>query len=113
MTFINKQQLALTTKFTRRSFVLAGTTMVLAACSGTAKRESTGEMLDDTAITAKVKAAFVEAEEISVFDVSVETFKGTVQLSGFVDTEAQRVAAEQIAGGVAGVVKVENKISVK
>jgi len=113
MTHHTKSNVAIATSLSRRSFVLAGSALILTACSGTQKRESTGELIDDTAITAKVKAAFVEAEEISVFEVGVETFKGTVQLSGFVDSEDQRLLAEQIAAGIAGVRKVENKISVK
>ena len=98
---------------TRRGLLITAGALAVSACAGSRKSESTGEMIDDTAITTKVKAKFVESDDISVFDVGVETFKGTVQLSGFVDTEEQRMMAEEITMGVSGVVAVENKISIK
>jgi osmotically-inducible protein OsmY len=82
-------------------------------CAGTPTRESTGEYIDDSTITAKVKAALVADKLVSAFAVSVETYKGAVQLSGFVDTPAQKQAAETDAMGVQGVRSVENKITVK
>ena len=82
-------------------------------CAGSATRQSTGEMVDDATITTKVKTAFVRDELVKALDVKVDTFKGTVQLNGFVDTEEQKRRAEQIAAGVQGVMKVQNNISVK
>lgn len=82
-------------------------------CASTSTSESTGEYVDDATITTKVKAAFVKDEIVKAFDVSVETFKGTVQLSGFVDTAEEKSRAAQIARGVKGVRDVDNKITVK
>ena len=82
-------------------------------CAGTATRESTGEYIDDATTTTKVKAAFVKDPLVKALDVKVDTFKGTVQLSGFVDTSEQKTRAEQVAAGVAGVAAVKNNITVK
>lgn len=84
-----------------------------AGCTGTATRESTGEYVDDAGITARVKAAFVRDPAVKAIDVKVETFKGTVQLSGFVDSQEQKIRAEQIARTIQGVQTVTNNISVK
>ncbi|MDB6168677.1 MAG: putative phospholipid-binding domain protein, partial [Verrucomicrobia bacterium] len=65
--------------------LLGGFVAFNAACSSTATRESTGEYVDDSAITAKVKAALIHDETVKAGQVNVETFKGVVQLSGFVD----------------------------
>ena len=82
-------------------------------CAGSATRESTGEYLDDATITTKVKAAFVRDPLVKALDVKVDTFKGAVQLSGFVDTAEQKTRAEQIAAGVNGVASVKNNITLK
>lgn len=82
-------------------------------CAGTATRESTGEYIDDATIGTKVKAAFVKDPLVKALDVKVETFKGAVQLSGFVDTAEQKARAQQIAAGVNGVVSVKNNITLK
>jgi hyperosmotically inducible protein len=82
-------------------------------CAGTNTRESTGEYVDDATITAKVKAAFVKDPVVKATDVKVQTFKGVVQLSGFVDNSDQKSQAEQVARGVPNVAKVQNDIVVK
>ena len=82
-------------------------------CAGTATRESTGEYVDDSTITTKVKAAFVHDPTVHAREVQVTTFRGTVQLSGYVDTTAEKNRAETIAAGIAGVRSVQNNISVK
>jgi hyperosmotically inducible periplasmic protein len=82
-------------------------------CAATSTRQSTGELVDDTAITAKVKTALIKDDTVKARDVSVETYKGTVQLSGFVDTAEQKARAGQIAAGIAGVVAVKNDIVAK
>ena len=87
--------------------------LVLAACAATPTQESTGEYVDDTVITTKVKAALVESDVVDATDVSVETFKGRVQLSGFVDSENERSAAVAAARQVPGVKSVEDKLSLK
>lgn len=81
-----------------------------AGCSSTAEHRSTGAFIDDSAITAKVKGAFVQDDLVKAMDVKVDTYNGTVQLSGFVESEAQRTRAEQIARGIAGVRDVANNI---
>ncbi|HVS54449.1 MAG TPA: BON domain-containing protein [Opitutaceae bacterium] len=82
-------------------------------CAGTATRESTGEYVDDASITTKVKAAFVRDPVVKALEVKVDTFRGTVQLSGFVDTAEQRDQAQRVAAGVPGVAKVQNNISLR
>lgn len=82
-------------------------------CAGTATRQSTGEYVDDAAITAKVKAALVQDELVKAMQVDVTTFKGNVQLSGFVDTAEQKARAAQVASTVEGVSDVTNNITVK
>jgi osmotically-inducible protein OsmY len=88
-------------------------TLALIGCASTSNSTSTGEYIDDRAISAKVKTALHTDDDVSGFQVNVETFKGTVQLSGFVDTAAQAERAEEIARGVDGVEDVVNNISVK
>ena len=83
----------------------------VAACAGAPTR--TGEYIDDTLITSKVKAKFVESSDVSAAAVNVETFKGTVQLSGFVNSEDERRRAEELARGVQGVKLVKNDIRLK
>ena len=87
--------------------------VTFSGCAGTATRESTGEYIDDATTTTKVKAAFVKDPLVKALDVKVDTFKGTVQLSGFVDTAEQKTRAEQIAAGTQGVTSVKNNITVK
>jgi hyperosmotically inducible protein len=95
------------------SLLLLGGLGFTAACSSTATRQSTGEYIDDTAITAKVKSAFVKDDSIKALDVQVETFRGVVQLSGFVDSSIEKSRAEQVARGVNGVREVTNNIQLK
>lgn len=85
----------------------------LAACGGSPTRESTGEYIDDTAITTKVKAAFVQDKLVSAGDIKVETFKGSVQLSGFADSPAEIQQAVSVASKVPGVKSVRNDIRLK
>ena len=82
-------------------------------CSATATRQSTGEYVDDATITTKVKAALVKDPVVKALDVQVETFKNTVQLSGFVDSTVQKARAEEIARGTNGVRDVTNNIQLK
>jgi hypothetical protein len=87
--------------------------MMWMGCAGTPTRESTGEYIDDSVITAKVKAEYAGDPVVKATEVSVETFKGVVQLSGFVDNNDAKAKAEQLAKGVRGVVRVENNIITK
>lgn len=84
-----------------------------AGCSSTATRESTGEYVDDTVITTKVKTALARDKIVNAFAVGVETFKGVVQLSGFVDTAEQKNQAELVASQVSDVRSVKNSLVVK
>ena len=69
----------------------------LAACSETSSRESTGQYIDDAAITTKVKAALVKDQSFDGFEISVETYKNVVQLSGFVDSPRRAERAQEVA----------------
>ena len=82
-------------------------------CAATQKRESTGEYVDDSAITTKVKAAIFNDPSLKVFQISVETFKGVVQLSGFVDSAQSAKKAGEVAAGVKGVKSVKNDLIVR
>lgn len=86
---------------------------VLSGCAATKKTESTGQYMDDASITGKVKAAIFNDSELKVNQISVETYKGVVQLSGFVDSQEQVGKAGDIAAGVPGVVSVKNDLIVK
>jgi hyperosmotically inducible protein len=77
------------------------------------ERKTAGRFVDDSVITAKVKAALLKDPNVSGIAVSVETHNGTVLLSGFVDSDAQMRRAQEIASGVAGVVSVKNGLAVK
>jgi osmotically-inducible protein OsmY len=86
---------------------------VFLGCASTRTRESSGEYIDDSTITTKVKAEILNEPSLKVFQINVETFKGEVQLSGFVDS-AQRVQkAGEVARGVKGVKSVKNNLIVK
>lgn len=83
------------------------------ACSSTATRESTGQYIDSSVITTKVKAELAAEDALKSYTINVETFKDVVQLSGFVDTAADKASAGNIAAGVEGVDYVRNNIVVK
>lgn len=87
--------------------------LVAPGCSKTPTRQSTGEFVDDAVVTTKVKAALAQDPGVKARDVKVDTFKGTVQLSGFVDSAEQKKRAEEIARGVDGALQIENKIVLK
>jgi len=86
---------------------------VLAGCAGTPTQESTGEYLDNSFITAKVKAALLNDENLRSGTISVASFKGGVQLSGFVPTETDKLRAEAVTRDINGVKSVTNSIQVK
>jgi osmotically-inducible protein OsmY len=87
--------------------------LILQACAPTATRESTGEYLDDTAITAKVKTKLLGDPNISGFAISVETFRARVILSGFVNSQAQIDRAVALAREVPGVKEVQSALVIK
>lgn len=82
-------------------------------CSATQDRESVGEVIDDTVITAKVKAALIDDEDLSASEIKVETFKGVVQLSGFVSDRSDIPKATRVADDIDGVVSVKNDLVLK
>jgi osmotically-inducible protein OsmY len=94
-------------------FVLLMLIGAFAACASTSKQESTGEYIDDSVITTKVKSLLAGDDFLKSFQISVETYKGVVQLSGFVDSQAAADKAHQIASGVGGVKSVKNNLIVK
>ncbi|MBT9433249.1 BON domain-containing protein [Candidatus Sodalis endolongispinus] len=85
----------------------------LNGCAPTAKSEGTGGYIDDTVITAKVKSELVRDDRLKAREINVETFKGRVQLSGFVGSATDASLAVQAARGVAGVKSVENDMQIK
>lgn len=87
--------------------------VMLVACAGSLKQESTGEYINDTVLTSRVKSALLNDPAVSGLSVNVETFKGTVQLSGFVKTVAERNRAVQLARAVNGVKQVKNDILIR
>jgi hyperosmotically inducible protein len=82
-------------------------------CASTSKQEGTGEYIDDTAITTKVKAAIFNEPTLKVAEINVETFKGVVQLSGFVSSQTAANKAVEVARGVSGVKSVKNDMRIK
>jgi osmotically-inducible protein OsmY len=93
--------------------MLGATVVATAGCAGSATRESTGQYVDDATITTKVKAKFVEDPAVSALNIKVETFKGTVQLSGFANNATEVNRAVEIARSVNGVESVMYDIRLK
>ena len=83
------------------------------ACDSTSKQEGAGEFVDDSVITTKVKTELATDDFLKSFEISVQTYKGTVQLSGFVDSQKAIDKAVEIASDVGGVKSVKNNLSVK
>ncbi|MGA7950301.1 MAG: BON domain-containing protein [Thiobacillaceae bacterium] len=92
---------------------LAVSLMSVVGCASTAKHEGTGEYIDDSVITTKVKAAIFNEPTLKSAEINVETFKGVVQLSGFVGSQADINTAVDVARSVKGVVSVNNSMQVK
>lgn len=87
--------------------------LAFGGCSSTSTQEGTGEYIDDTVITAKVKAAIFNDPNLKVAEINVETFKGVVQLSGFVNSREDANRAVVIAREVKGVKAVKNDMQLK
>ena len=87
--------------------------VAVVGCASTPTQESTGEYMDDTMITTKVKAAILDEPTLKVAEINVETFKGVVQLSGFVASPAASTRAVEVARNVGGVKSVKNDMRVK
>ena len=95
------------------NFFIAITMLFMLGCASTAKHEGTGEFVDDTAITTKVKAAIFAEKTLKSAEINVETFKGMVQLSGFVHSQADINKAVEAARAVNGVKSVKNDMRLK
>lgn len=87
--------------------------LAVAGCASTSTQNGPGGYVDDAVITTKVKAAIVKEPNLKATEINVETFKGTVQLSGFVATKEAASRAGAVASGVEGVKSVKNDIRVK
>ena len=92
---------------------LAATLVAAVGCSSTAKQEGTGEYVDDSVITTKVKAAVFNEPMLKSAEINVETFKGVVQLSGFVSSASAANKAVEVARTVGGVTSVKNDMRIK
>jgi hyperosmotically inducible periplasmic protein len=97
----------------KTSLSIALSAALLVACAASPAHESTGQYLDDTAITTKVKTELLTAKDVSASDISVETVKGEVHLSGLAQSELEKQRAAEIAGSVSGVRDVRNDIQVR
>jgi len=94
---------------------LAALLVSVSGCMTTpaANQESAGEYMSDSWITTKVKAALIEDSQVRATEVNVETFKGIVQLSGFVSSGSAMAQAVRVAGGIKGVTSVKNDMRIK
>jgi len=95
------------------TIILALMLVAALGCASTSKKEGTGEYVDDSVITTKVKAAVFNEPSLKSSEINVETFKGVVQLSGFVGTDADINKAVEVAHGVKGVTSVKNDMQLK
>jgi osmotically-inducible protein OsmY len=95
------------------AFFLALTLLTAVGCASSQKQEGTGEYVDDSVITTKVKTAILNEPTLSAAEINVETFKGVVQLSGFVSDRADISKAVEVARSVEGVKSVKNDMRLK
>lgn len=95
------------------AFILILLTTFFIGCASTSKHEGTGEYVDDTVITTKVKAAILGEETLKSSEINVETFKGIVQLSGFVNSKGDINKAIEITRTIKGVKSVTNSMRLK
>jgi hyperosmotically inducible periplasmic protein len=93
--------------------ILAIAAASLAACTATRTQKTAGEQIDDSVLTAKVKAALIQEPSTKARQIDVETFRGTVQLNGYVDSADAKAAAGRVAQSVEGVQRVDNNLSVQ
>jgi hyperosmotically inducible periplasmic protein len=95
------------------SAVVMVLTLAMVACASTRTQKSAGEQVDDSVTTGRVKAALIADPVTKAHQIDVETFKGTVQLNGFVDTSASKERASEVAKSTKGVTAVRNNLTVK
>jgi osmotically-inducible protein OsmY len=94
-------------------FFITALVILFAGCASTPTQEGTGEYIDDTVLTTKVKAMVFNEPTLKSAEINVETFKGVVQLSGFVGSQADINKAVEVARGVKGVKSVKNDMRLK
>jgi len=102
----------------KRTFTMAGVAALMAlligaGCTATRTQETAGEVIDDSVVTSKVKAALTDDETTKARDIKVETYRGVVQLTGYTDTNAEKSRATEVARGIDGVKEVRNDIEVQ
>jgi osmotically-inducible protein OsmY len=95
------------------AILMAAAMLFASGCASTSTRESTGEYIDDTTITTKVKMAILDEPTLKVLQINVETYKSMVQLSGFVNTSTQIAKAGSIARSIRGVASVQNDLRLR
>ena len=95
------------------ALIAAALVLTMAGCASTSHREGTGEYIDDTVLTTKTKAAIFKESTLKSAEINVETFKGVVQLSGFVNSQSDINRAVEVARGVEGVKSVKNDMRLK
>jgi len=96
------------------SWIFAAAVLLgMAGCVAPNSPQSTGQYIDDVSLTARVKTALIEDPATKARNIEVDTYNGVVQLSGVVDTTQERTRAERVAGGIAGVVRVENRLALR
>jgi osmotically-inducible protein OsmY len=97
----------------KRALCVAAAMMLIAGCAGTSTSASTGEYIDDSVITTRVKTAIFNEPSLKVAQINVETYRSVVQLSGFVASSDNIALAGSVARGVKGVDGVRNDIRVR
>jgi osmotically-inducible protein OsmY len=109
----NKECIMNITKRVATAVFTAAVAFTMVGCASSGSKESTGEYVDDAVITAKVKASIFNEPNLKASEINVETYKGDVQLSGFVAQPQDAQRAAEVARGVKGVSSVKNDIRVK
>jgi hyperosmotically inducible protein len=98
---------------TAAAVAVAAALLFASGCSRGENERTAGQSVDDAAVTAKVKTAFAKDPGVRAIDVNVNTFRGTVQLSGWVNTAEEKAKAEEVAKTIPGVKSVDNQLSIK
>lgn len=105
--------LSIKKNFTLICLIITTVILLATSCSSTRTQESTGQYMDSSAITARVKSDLLGAPDINALQINVKTFKNVVQLSGFVDSNREKQRAVTIARNVPGVASVQDSLVVK
>lgn len=96
-----------------KSLVCIALTAMFIGCASTQKQESAGQYVDNSVITTKVKSAIFNEDSLKTMQINVKSYKGIVQLSGYVDSAQNVITAGSVAGRIEGVTSVENNLLVK